>query len=710
VCSESRRNCVEVLDPKHIVCQEEMTSTIPKKPLRHVSVDTVGCEFCKKILRSFEAPPEEELIVIIGNVAEVLPEHGACPEHGPFLEAALEYSNKKLEEWGQAPNFKSRSEDTRQIIIKNFEGDNTAAFILLWGEDDEMHMGVEKKLVWKRGESNHPGDAMIVDENWMDMNLVERWKTECEKHHDKCRLKRGLQGGVRPLLLIDVKDRCIVSSEHAPGDFVALSYCWGVPETGKPYWFRNEKAISADLQKPGSLSPEGKFGPLLPGTIRDTIEMTERLGERYVWIDSLCIVQDDYDMKNIELPKMSEIYATACLTLIAAQGPHADSGLPGFNFTGPRRVSQSIAPIGTEKLADPIEILHGMATTYEQAAYHTRGWTFQEYQFGRRRLIFEQQSMRWECRDASWVEDLRDAAPMADLGKQWDTDGISNPGIIDLNIVINGYNTRQLGYNSDAFPAFCGFQRILSKSYEQGFINGMPIKFFDVAMAWIPGMDDVRRKKTDKNDLDPPSWSWLGWSGEVDITFSGDAEVLEDQTSASLYVNKLVDWYSMTTLKAPKKPLRESSQDGSPSFNVALEPLFLYCRTHSTTFASAGPLHDKEIDRELCGPWFQVRNHSGRWCGVLRLHAVEDVADLNEEMELVAISRGHCPDKKPDHALYGLTEWHALERPKRGLDYHYYNVLWVVRDGEVAYRKAIGRISKEAWEDSDIKPTDLILR
>jgi hypothetical protein len=235
---------------------------------------------------------------------------------------------------------------------------------------------------------------------------------------------------------------------------------------------------------------------------------------------------------------MSEIYASACLTLIAAQGPHADSGLPGFTFTTPREVHQSVVTIGSEKLVTPVDYQHSRKTQFEKVVYYTRGWTFQENEFGRRRLIFEQQSMRWECRVASWCEDLKDMPTVRYKGKQWDTEEMPDPGPEDLNEIINVYNERQLGRQEDAFSAFCGFQRVLGRSYKPGMVNGMPVKFFDVVMAWIPISVSHGRRKAENPDLLPPSWSWLGWTGMVDIKFSTDDHVLKDRTYSSHFVNK----------------------------------------------------------------------------------------------------------------------------------------------------------------------------
>jgi hypothetical protein len=66
-----------------------------------------------------------------------------------------------------------------------------------------------------------------------------------------------------------------------------------------------------------------------PRSIQETITFVSELGERYLWIDSLCIVQDDETVKHGQVMNMEAIYGNASFTIIAAGGEDADAGLPG---------------------------------------------------------------------------------------------------------------------------------------------------------------------------------------------------------------------------------------------------------------------------------------------------------------------------------------------------------------------------------------------
>jgi hypothetical protein len=120
------------------------------------------------------------------------------------------------------------------------------------------------------------------------------------------------------LKVIDVRTRTIV---RTPPNcrFIALSYVWGVGNH-----FRASK-LSESIHRvlfPRRLPP-------LPGTIEDAITAVKRLNERYLWVDSLCINQDDPEEKATQIKLMERIYRGAYLTLVAAEGCHSDTGLLG---------------------------------------------------------------------------------------------------------------------------------------------------------------------------------------------------------------------------------------------------------------------------------------------------------------------------------------------------------------------------------------------
>jgi hypothetical protein len=100
--------------------------------------------------------------------------------------------------------------------------------------------------------------------------------------------------------------------------YIALSYVWG--ETND--FTLNSENISSFV-KPGGLNSH--FSNDLPRTIRDAIIVTREIGERYLWIDSMCIQQDDIPEKREQIELMDWVYGHATLTIVAADAAHAES-------------------------------------------------------------------------------------------------------------------------------------------------------------------------------------------------------------------------------------------------------------------------------------------------------------------------------------------------------------------------------------------------
>jgi hypothetical protein len=96
------------------------------------------------------------------------------------------------------------------------------------------------------------------------------------------------------------------------------------------------KSNVASLEQEGGLHIDQ-----LPQTIQDAMILMSQIQERYLWVDSLCIVQDDKDVKRSQIATMNQIYQGAYATIIAASGNDANAGLPGVR-SGTRRWLQNM--------------------------------------------------------------------------------------------------------------------------------------------------------------------------------------------------------------------------------------------------------------------------------------------------------------------------------------------------------------------------------
>lgn len=206
----------------------------------------------------------------------------------------------------------------------------------------------------------------------MDIEVIRGWIRTCQQNHKGvCSMSAGQnQSHVTPRLLIDLEQRCVIADPDNV-EYVALSYVWGrVPVT------MATKSNIESLSTPGGLDQPSVE---IPATIRDAMLLTSLLGWQYLWVDSFCIIQDDYDTKQPELMKMGEIYRNAALTIIAAEGDNANYGISGVpGGTRARSLDYQYVNFLPDK---PVWIYPSNVDGYRGTMWDKRAWTFQEALF-----------------------------------------------------------------------------------------------------------------------------------------------------------------------------------------------------------------------------------------------------------------------------------------------------------------------------------------
>ena len=151
--------------------------------------------------------------------------------------------------------------------------------------------------------------------NW---ELAKLWLRTCEQEHSEDCTHQTQLPEVIDTLLVDVTNHCLTRATSA-SRYVALSYVWGQVQQ-----FQTTTATLPSLLAPNALPVME-----LPSAIRDAITAVRSMGERYLWVDALCIPQDDFVVKHFQIAHMATIYTSAVLTLVAASGKDAGSRLPG---------------------------------------------------------------------------------------------------------------------------------------------------------------------------------------------------------------------------------------------------------------------------------------------------------------------------------------------------------------------------------------------
>lgn len=386
----------------------------------------------------------------------------------------------------------------------------------------------------KPPEQKHNDSRIVKDE--IDMELVKSWLRSCEQNHQDMRMQHNaihpsftppkvenmhlpsilirqpctpvsLSDDSLKLTLIDVHQECLVIIDNN-ARYVALSYVWGGPQP-----FQNTKARMKQLYTPGSISSENGEIPL---TIRDAIRLVSRLGERYLWIDSLCIVQDSSPEKMEQIANMGNIYSRAVLTLVAANGSSCHAGLPGVR-PGSRTSFQHTEKVNGMLLATELLDIHH---TVDPSIWNTRGWTYQERELSKRYLYFTDSCVYFSCNQMLCKEDcgLRDVSRLSDKGHRIRAE--KHPVWNNYRRAVKNFTKRELSFEEDVVNAFEGIVSLLQPAFKCNFLYGLPETELDLALLWQPSSDLRRRVSESTGQPAFPSWSWAGWVGEVDYVWT----------------------------------------------------------------------------------------------------------------------------------------------------------------------------------------------
>ncbi|KAK8191029.1 heterokaryon incompatibility protein-domain-containing protein [Phyllosticta capitalensis] len=257
-------------------------------------------------------------------------------------------------------------------------------------------------------------DATMKDSLKQSIQWARGHITECANQHDQCDIRNGINldgstGGtsVNPSRLIDVspdgmpgldvklRDHTSLPSGK-PLEYAALSYSWG---TYKPDCMTTDATIEKNLD---CMPWES-----LPSTFQDAVEITRGLGLKYLWIDSVCIIQGNTKDWSQEAGKMFDVYKGAKVTLAALFGYNSTSGLRDSTINEQSKIlahlqmgQQSTCPIFIRRH-------HYLSHNYGQTPHHsegnliapllTRAWTYQERIVSPRVLFFTEGEVVYHC-------------------------------------------------------------------------------------------------------------------------------------------------------------------------------------------------------------------------------------------------------------------------------------------------------------------------
>lgn len=272
----------------------------------------------------------------------------------------------------------------------------------------------------------------------------------------------------------------------------------------------------------------------IPKTYHDAITVAQELGIPFLWIDSLCIVQDDTDDWEREALRMTSVYENAVVTLSAAWGTNSDAGC--FHKYHPPLIIEVKQQDDSESNGkDAIRRLYfrphpDLARYVSNAPLNRRAWTLQEVILSRRTIIFAEDQLYWLCSSLFDSEDrLQDGLRFSDnlfepalhlptLGLYTRQPDRPSYELYDSwHTTVQNYSARSLTFSKDKLAALAGVTQMFAKVTKDIPILGLWKSDICRDLLWqVPPGIHGRLDSEAIRVLNLPSWSWIKLAGIVE--------------------------------------------------------------------------------------------------------------------------------------------------------------------------------------------------
>ncbi len=336
--------------------------------------------------------------------------------------------------------------------------------------------------------------------------IVENWISTCTTEHGKCSQPSTLPlptrvidvSGLRPTL---VDGRCI------SGPYTALSHCWGQghhPLSHTTTQTINDFRIGIDVFD-------------LPATFRDAIEVTRRLKVKYLWIDSLCIIQDLIEDWQREAQRMGSYYQKCILNISALDAPESDTG-----FLLSRQAHPTVQLEGNFYMRPA---RRSWRKVFQDSPLSRRAWVLQERLVSTRVLHFGRDDMFWECLTCSTRESDSTEHKLTDQDTEWLDENFKRSlqfSRIDVSValhkwykVVAQYTKLSMSHESDMLPAISAIAGRIRQATEYTYLAGLWMEDLHQGLLWY-----ADGPRSAPRIWRAPSWSWAQLNGPILHLFS----------------------------------------------------------------------------------------------------------------------------------------------------------------------------------------------
>ncbi|CAI6243901.1 unnamed protein product [Periconia digitata] len=381
--------------------------------------------------------------------------------------------------------------------------------------EENIYFGGSNRSSWSQIRNKYLGGIPQVD-RFSDTSLesVLSCITHCIQQHGDCGSDLEQPSPSRVIYVGTEEEPTLYL--HEPEDqrlrYVCLSYCWGKQSGTSPMLKTTSESLD-DFRIQIDWSR-------LPKTFQDAILFTRKLKIGYIWIDALCIIQDDAQDCAQEIGQMAEVYRNAFLTIAAtdASGPH--DGLCRFGYGSPTvheisREAWNPQISGSGPLCVRLKTSHPWEPISNPRnlplPLMKRAWAFQERCLSRRLLHFTKHELIWECMTASGCE-CRQPITIPGVRKNQLTPFLKaesmTPGDLTFRWmdIVSRYADMNLTFDMDTLPALSGLATRWQSLHQDRYLAGLWRDTLTVDLCWYrfrgPKCFTMPRK------YQAPSWSW----------------------------------------------------------------------------------------------------------------------------------------------------------------------------------------------------------
>ncbi|PMD66958.1 HET-domain-containing protein [Hyaloscypha bicolor E] len=421
------------------------------------------------------------------------------------------------------------------VITRHPASNDHLEFLTKYG-DQSLSLSINRKpFVGPKSRQQHLRIRNTLVGNFSEEAIcwAKEWIDRCNQEHTTCSATN--KAARLPTRVLDLETGLphngikLADTKGISSRYVCLSHCWGKSRNKHLTTMANLKANRASI-------------PLdqLPRTMQDAITVTRKFGIRYLWIDSLCIVQDSIEDWSHEAAQMASTYENSFFTIGATSAGSDDDGfLSRFDTHLKLQVKTregTLQELYVQRVALPEDMLP------ESQPLLRRAWCYQERLLSSRMLHFTKRELWWECRNkhdcvCGNISNHYGTRMML-LEKPRLYEYMAHPRI--WRQIVETYSDLNMTLEKDKLPALSGLAQRVQNLRKDDYLAGLWSQTLVDDLCWRASSCEGRPR-----EWRAPSWSWAAVNGHItwdetslspqgifinDGTYAADVDVIACET------------------------------------------------------------------------------------------------------------------------------------------------------------------------------------